>query len=136
MILVWAAAMPVEIQRIKTMPIYEFECQDCQARTSIFVRTVSSEVSGACAACGSKRLVRVISRFGVSRSTKSVHDRHTNPSDPSYFTDPRNIGRTVERQFAQMGMDIPDQVRQTIDAARDGVMPGPVKDLQPNVTQI
>ena len=117
------------------MPIYEFECQDCKARTSIFVRTVSSEVSEICASCGGS-LARIISRFGVSRSVQSIHDRYSNPNDPNYFNDPRNIGRSVEDRFAQMGMDIPSDIRETIDSARAGVMPESAKDLQPNITEL
>ena len=118
------------------MPIYEFECVDCKGRTSIFVRTVSSEVKGVCPSCGGGRLERIISRFGVSKSTQAVHDRYSNRDDPNYFSDPRNIGRGVEERFAQMGMDIPSEIRETIDSARDGVMPDAVKDLQPNVTEL
>lgn len=118
------------------MPIYEFQCQDCQNRTSVFVRSVSSSVDVVCPSCGSKKLARLISRFGVSKTTKDVHAHSGSPADPDYYKDPRNIGRSVEERFAQMGMEIPSEIQDTIAAARDGVMPGSVKDLQPNVTEL
>ena len=35
------------------MPIYEFRCNACRRRTSVFVRSVNSPVTGACEHCGS-----------------------------------------------------------------------------------
>ncbi|MDY6912414.1 MAG: zinc ribbon domain-containing protein [Chloroflexota bacterium] len=118
------------------MPIYEFTCQDCQKATSIFVRSVSSPVDAVCASCGGQNLVRLISSFGISKTTQSVHAAHGNPNSPDYYSDPRNIGRWTENKFEQMGMEIPSQVRDMIDGARDGDMPGAAKDLQPNVNEI
>src|SRR5712692_10301020 len=49
------------------MPVYEFACNACGAPVSIFVRSISSEVNGACERCGSKDLRRLISRVAVLR---------------------------------------------------------------------
>jgi hypothetical protein len=51
------------------------------------------------------------------------------PSE-DYYKDPRNIGRWVEKRFQQMGQELPSQVKEEIQAAREGVMPEPLKDLQ------
>ena len=118
------------------MPIYEFECTKCSQQTSIFVRTVSSEIEVACPSCGCQELTRLITSFGISKSIGDVHSVYSNPNDPDYYNDPRNIGRSTEDRFAQMGMEMPSQVRHMIDGARDGQMPGSVKDLQPNVNEI
>jgi len=53
----------------------------------------------------------------------------SNPSDPDAIRDPRQIGSWVEKRFDEYGVDLPDSAREMIDAARDGEMPGPVKDL-------
>lgn len=118
------------------MPIYEFQCQDCQKRTSVFVRTVSSSVDATCASCGSKEMSRLITSFGISKSVKDVHEAYSNPNSPDYYMDPRNIGRSTEESFANMGMEMPSQIRDMIDGAREGEMPGAAKDLQPNVNEI
>lgn len=118
------------------MPIYEFQCQRCQKRTSVLVRTVSSPVDAICPACGGKDLVRLVSRFGIARTVSSVHADSSGPAGPDYYKDPRNIGRGIEKKFSEMGMEIPSEIRGMIDAARDGQMPGAVKDLQPNVTEL
>ena len=43
--------------------------------------------------------------------------------------DPRQIGRWVEQRFEDYGMDLPEETREMIDAARDGELPDPVNDL-------
>lgn len=118
------------------MPIYEFQCRDCQAKISIFVKSISSPLDPACSSCSSKNLERLITSFGISKSVASVHEYHTNSNSPDYYMDPRNIGRSTEERFAEMGMEMPSQVREMIDGAREGEMPGAVKDLQPNVGEI
>ena len=50
------------------MPIYEFNCNDCGATVSIFVRTVNSPVGAVCQSCGGTDLRRLISSFSVHHS--------------------------------------------------------------------
>ena len=118
------------------MPIYDYKCDTCKRSTSIFVRTVSSPVDTTCPECGSQKLTRLISSFGITKSVSDVHTAHSNPNDPAYFNDPRNIGRWTEEKFGSMGMEIPSNVREMIDGAREGELPGATKDLQPNVNEI
>jgi hypothetical protein len=49
---------------------------------------------------------------------------------PDYYKDPRNIGRWVEKKFQDMNMELPSEIQQKIQAAREGELPEPVKDLQ------
>ena len=80
-----------------------------------------------------------MSRFGIGRSLQSIHESSgvaTMSPGPDYYKDPRNIGRVAEGKFAEMGMEMPSDVRDMIDAARDGVMPDSVKDLQPNIGEL
>ncbi|MDD5092961.1 MAG: zinc ribbon domain-containing protein [Dehalococcoidia bacterium] len=129
----------LEAVRNSVMPIYEFRCQDCRRKATIFVRSVSSPIDTRCPSCGSGELVRLVSSFGISRSVKSVHERSGATGmygNPDYYNDPRNIGRGVEDKFAQMGMEMPSEIRGMIDAAREGDLPDSVKDLQPNVKEL
>jgi putative FmdB family regulatory protein len=57
------------------MPIYEFSCNACGARVSLFFRSMTSEAKGTCDRCGSPDLTRLISRFAVGRP----------PVDPTSF---------------------------------------------------
>jgi len=111
------------------MPIYEYKCKDCGRLTSQFVRTAGSERAPACQHCGG-RTARALSRFAVGRSAAQVRDEFgTPPRSPEEYRDPRQIGRWVEQKFDEYGMELPDQAREMIDAARDGELPDPVKDL-------
>jgi hypothetical protein len=51
-------------------------------------------------------------------------------SGEDYYKDPRNIGRWVEKKFQDMGQGLPSQVQEKIQAAREGVLPEPLKDLE------
>ena len=67
-----------------------------------------------------------MSSFALGKTVASVHQ--TSPSGQSaagmdYYRDPRNIGRNVESAFSKYGMEIPQSVRDNIDAARSGEAP-------------
>ena len=69
---------------------------------------------------------RTISRFVIGKTVSHVHESYgpapTFP-DSNYYEDPRNIGRNVEATFSKWNMDVPDQIRESIDSARDGTTP-------------
>jgi hypothetical protein len=46
-----------------------------------------------------------------------------------YYKDPRNIGRWAETRTKELGVEMPSQVQEMIQAAREGEMPDAVKDL-------
>ncbi len=46
------------------MPFYEYQCRACQADFETFVKTMSSAVP-ACPECGSRKVTRKLSVFGV-----------------------------------------------------------------------
>ena len=111
------------------MPIYEYKCRKCERLTSAFVRNPANEVAPACQHCGGKT-ARALSRFAMGKSASQVREQFGSaPRGPEDYKDPRQIGRWVENQFESYGMDLPDQARAMIDAAREGEMPDAVKDL-------
>ena len=115
------------------MPIYEFICQDCHKKISVLIRNISESVTPTCRFCGSANLSRIVSNFAYHKSLQTVWEESGEPSlHPSedYYKDPRNIGRWVEKKFKEMGEEMPSQLKEEIQAAREGVMPGPLRDLQ------
>jgi hypothetical protein len=50
--------------------------------------------------------------------------------DGDYYKDHRNIGHWVGKKFQDMGQELLLQIREKIQAAREGVLPEPLKDLQ------
>jgi putative FmdB family regulatory protein len=115
------------------MPIYEFTCQKCHRRMSFLVRDVSAPFVPKCSSCGNPNLSRVVSGFAYHKSLKTVWEESGDPSMHSgddYYRDPRNIGRWAEKKFQDMGQEMPSQIQEKIQAAREGVLPEPLKDLE------
>ena len=50
------------------MPIYEFRCNGCGTKLSLFFRSMRSEAEGVCDRCGSIDLQRLFSSFRVLRT--------------------------------------------------------------------
>jgi len=62
----------------------------------------------------------------MGRTVASVHEQFAPGSEhraPDYYQDPRNIGRNVESAFQKFGVEMPQSVRDNIDAARSGETP-------------
>jgi len=114
------------------VPVYEFVCQKCNTKSSILVRSIAQSFITRCPACGSNDLERIISDFAYHKSMKTIHEEAGEPkmfSSPAYYKDPRNIGRWTEKRVKELGLEMPSQVQEMIQAAREGEMPEPVKDL-------
>jgi putative FmdB family regulatory protein len=114
------------------MPIYEYRCGGCGRLSSVFVRNPSTAKQPLCQHCGSADLARAVSKFSVARTESQILEQYGTPdpsAGPDAYKDPRQIGRWVEKRFDEMGMELPQEARRMIDAAREGDFPEPVKDL-------
>jgi len=112
------------------MPIYEFTCGDCSRLSSVFTRSINAPLEPMCEHCGSTSLERAPSSFAYRSSGQRGHrDYSAEPEGLDDFRDPHQIGRGVERQFEQSGVEMPHETREMIDAAREGELPGPLRDL-------
>jgi putative FmdB family regulatory protein len=120
------------------MPVYEFRCHKCQRKSSFFVRSIGESLSPTCPSCGSGEMSRLISSFAYHKSMATIHEESGAPDNPGadYYRDPRNIGRWTEKKFKDMGMEMPSQIEEMIQSAREGEMPESVKDLQPGLTEV
>ena len=112
------------------MPIYEYRCADCEQVTSVFLRSMRQEVSPdqRCEHCGLADLSRVMSRVARLKTAQDVADEFGAPGEGGEYRDPRQIGQWVEQRFEEYGLDIPDDTREMIDAAREGELPDSVSD--------
>jgi putative FmdB family regulatory protein len=102
------------------VPIYEYECQGCQRRVSLLIRTLSAAEAPRCPRCGSAELSRLMSRFAT---VKSEDARLDSLSDPSSFgdldeNDPQSVARFVKKMGHEMGEDLGED----LDAAMDEAM--------------
>ena len=112
------------------MPIYEYKCADCGKLNSVFTRSVSAPVEAKCRNCGSRKVERAFSKFAYHKSEAEILQNYgSEPKRLEDYKDPRQIGRWAERKFDEFGIEMPQEARQMIDAAREGEFPDPVKDL-------
>jgi putative FmdB family regulatory protein len=112
------------------MPIYEFKCQDCGRLISVFVKRMRSSHRPRCRHCGGRNLERAVSRFAYHKSEQTILEEYgSEPRRLEDYKDPRQIGRWVERRFREQGIEMPDEAREMIDAAREGEFPEPLKDV-------
>jgi putative FmdB family regulatory protein len=112
------------------VPIYEFKCDDCGRLISVFLKSMSAKVDAVCKSCGGRNLSRVISRFAYHKSEQTILEEYgSEPRRPEDYKDPRQLGRWVEKKFDEYGMEMPEEARKMIDAAREGELPDAVKDL-------
>jgi len=47
------------------MPIYEYRCEECGESFEVFVRSASQQADSTCPKCGSEKVKKAISLFGV-----------------------------------------------------------------------
>lgn len=93
------------------------------------MRMANMEQHPACPECNSTDMTRIISSFAMHRSIQSIYEDNSNPRSADYYKDPRNIGRSLEKRFKDMNMEVPPDVKKNIESAREGVLPETLKDL-------
>lgn len=121
------------------MPLYEFSCNLCRQKFSLLAKSVAQPLSPVCPTCGSKEVTRLLSSFSYHKSERTIWEEAGEPQRfpaPDYYKDPRNIGRWTEKRLKEMGVEMPSKVQEMIQAARQGELPEPVKELQPGLKEI
>lgn len=101
------------------MPIYEYHCQDCRRRVSIFVRSISNPGTPICPRCGGHDLERLMSRFARVRSED---DRLDALADPGSFgdldeNDPKSVARWAKKMGKELGEDLGEDFDQMMEEA-------------------
>ena len=105
------------------MPIYEYRCQDCRKRTSVFVRSMGTAVEARCEHCASTRLSRLISRVAVGRSGDALGDIDESMLADVDESDPRSMARFARRMRDQMGEDLGPDFDEAIEQMEAGELP-------------
>lgn len=118
------------------MPIYEYRCQDCHRRVSLFFRSYTSiDDNARCPRCGGTNLARLISKVSVIRSEDSRLD---DLSDPSMLgdldeNDPKSLGRWMRKMSAEVGEDMPEEFDEVIDRLESGQSPEDIEASMPEL---
>lgn len=108
------------------MPIYEFRCNQCGRKSSVFQRSFTSAATALCSSCGSHDLKRLVSLFSVVKSEERRLDELT---DPSKFgdldeNDPKSIARWARKVGNEMGEELPPNFDEMAERMEAGEMPG------------
>lgn len=107
------------------MPIYEYRCNQCGRKTTVFARGFSSTDEVVCNTCGSGDLSRLISRITVVKSEES---RLEDMADPSQWgdideSDPRSMARWMRKMQSATGEDLGPEFDEAVERMEAGEMP-------------
>ena len=119
------------------MPSYEYRCQDCQRRVSIFWRTFTEASAGTpvCPRCDGTNLTRLMSRVRVVRSEESRLDDLADPSNLPDFdeNDPKSLGRWMRKMSAETGEDLGPEFDEVVGRLEAGEDPESVEKSMPDL---
>jgi putative FmdB family regulatory protein len=102
------------------MPIYEYRCDDCRRRVSLFYQSIALAEAQAdaarCPHCGGAHLSRLVSRFNVGRPAQTpAYDPDTTSFDADSADYSENSGFPGMEEHGGMG---------ALDGVEDTIMPG------------
>jgi len=107
------------------VPIYEFRCQACRRRVSVFQRSISAPVSAVCTHCGGTDLRRLVSRFAVMRGEDALLDDIDDESLLSGVdeNDPRSVAAWARKMGSRFGEDLGPEFDEMVEQMEAGEMP-------------
>lgn len=101
------------------MPIYEYHCESCRRRVSLFFKSFSQEALPRCPRCGGEQLTRLFSRFALVRSEEDRLERLADPSRLGDLdeSDPRSFARLMKRMGKELGEEFDEDFEQELEEA-------------------
>ncbi len=104
------------------MPIYEYRCEDCGRKVSIFFKSIAAAHDAACPRCSSRRLVRLVSRFALAQSEEGRLERLADPSALAGLdeNDPGSVARWMKRMGKELGEDAGEDFEQALAEMEQG----------------
>jgi putative FmdB family regulatory protein len=119
------------------MPIYEYRCQACRRRVTIFLRSFAEAANSAtqCPRCGSNNLERMVSRVAVLRSEESRLDTLADPSSLGDLdeNDPKSVARWMRKMGTETGEDLGDEFHEVVDRLEAGENPEEIEKTMPDL---
>lgn len=114
------------------MPMYEYQCCKCSARTIVLSRAYGDVSGVVCKKCGSDEMVRLVSSFAYHRSQNDrMADIDTsNPRGDDYYSDSRNVGLWAKKRVRELGADSEtvQQIDRVVDSAAEKALSGKLLD--------
>ena len=121
------------------MPIYEYNCQDCNRRVSLLWRSYADAQSreAICPRCGGKNLTRLISRVAVLRSEGSNLDDMSGPDDMLGEgldeNDPKSLARFMRKMADETGEDLGPEFEEVVGRLEAGEDPESIESSMPDL---
>jgi len=119
------------------LPIYEYRCNHCGRRVTLFWRSFS-EVGAAvprCSFCGGEDMTRLVSRVAVVRSEESRLEDLADPSNLAGLdeNDPRSLARWMRKMSQEMGEDLGPEFDEVVDRLEAGQSPEEIEEAMPDL---
>lgn len=122
------------------MPVYEYRCQTCGRRFSIFWRSFSAveEGTAVCTYCGSQKVDRLISRIRVLRSEDRLMEDIADPSSWGDIdeNDPKSMGRFMRKMMNEFGDEAGElgpEFEEVVDRLESGQNPEEIEKEVPEL---
>ena len=111
------------------MPIYEFRCERCRRRTSVFTRSIGGGTEAVCSHCGSRKMSRLFSRVAVVHSGEDAFSGLDESSLADVDeNDPASMARWVRSMSRQMGEPLDAEAEAELERLEAGEMPDDFSD--------
>ena len=121
----------------KALPIYEYRCNGCGRRVTLFWRSFAEieETLPQCSFCGGERLTRLISRVAVVRSEESRLDDLADPSSLAGLdeNDPKSMARWMRKMSSEMGEDLGPDFDEVVSRLESGQSPEDIEESMPDL---
>jgi len=119
------------------LPIYEYRCQECKRRVTVFWRNFSEAETGqaVCSHCQGTHLVRLVSRVRVIRSEESRLDNMSDFSDLPDIdeNDPAAMGRWMRKMSNEIGEDLGPEFDEVVGRLESGEDPEKIEESMPDL---
>ena len=103
------------------MPIYEYRCRQCGKKSTYVTLSVKTALEPVCRKCGSRDIVKLVSRVSISRSEESRMESLADPSklDGVDENDPKSLARWMKKMGKEMGDETGEDFDESIDEAME-----------------
>jgi putative FmdB family regulatory protein len=119
------------------MPIYEYRCNDCRKRVTVYWRSFSEveTVRLRCPACDGEHLTRLISRVAVLWSEESRLEDLAEPNNLASLdeNDPKSMAHWMRKMSREMGEDLGPEFDEVVDRLEAGESPEEIEAAMPDL---
>ncbi len=108
------------------MPIYEYRCNSCRRKSTLFVRGFSPPADARCTSCGSEDLTRLFSSFAIGKSEMSIYEdvlSDTNLVRGLERNDPRALAEWSKKMSKGIGEEITPEYEEITGRMEAGEWP-------------